>query len=230
MAIALPPLSPGRYPDSPPSTPPLPQFSKEYQSFVYSKGLASQQHFQYTGNASRSTTVQEGSTEDVQLQKERILSGQALTYTNGQVSAGEATSSHLLPSHMQRTAPRSALTRAPLTRQATHTVSFADEVAQAETLPSTPKGHPSPSQRLGRYVDIEKRMQQVETGKAKLMGYFGGNGSESKHGKVSLTMSCRSTLFFVADRSLLPHCEPTDLPIHAILARLGFDAFGSHHP
>lgn len=194
-SIALPPLSPGRYPASPPSTPPLSGFSKEYQAFVYSKGLAAQQQQQGYNS------VQEGSTEDVQAEKDRILYGQGFpdkanldTYIPASTGASPS-SQHLLPSHMQRTAPRSALSRAPFLRQQTpqHTVSFADDVGQAETAPSTPKGHPLGSgsaSGLPGYVALEKRLKQVESGRMKLMGYLGASDSESKRGKVSTVVVC----------------------------------------
>jgi hypothetical protein len=101
---------------------------------------------------------------------------------------------------MQRTTPRPGFARQPLVRQASHTVSFADDVEHPESVPSTPKGHPSTGygngSRFGGYVDLERHMQQVELGRAKLMGYLGGggsglaagikgSGSEIKRGKVS---------------------------------------------
>ncbi|KAG7529688.1 hypothetical protein FFLO_05494 [Filobasidium floriforme] len=209
IALPLPPLSPGRYPASPPSTPPLPQFSKEYQSFVYSKGLATQQQGQYLG-ANAGSSIQEGSAREVELQRERILSGQSSTDNNETVAASSSSGSGeniattssptlLLPSHMQRTTPRPGFARQPLVRQASHTVSFADDVEHPESVPSTPKGHPSTGygngSRFGGYVDLERHMQQVELGRAKLMGYLGGggsglaagikgSGSEIKRGKI----------------------------------------------
>jgi len=161
------PLGPHDLPESPPSTPPLSGFNKEYQSFVYQQGLSRDMQDRPSGSTLDQRRL---SNPDAQSQMDRIL----LNITPTSIDR-PSIPSNLLPSHMQRTTPRpTTSSRAPLVRQATHTVTFSDE--DIDETPTTPKGHPLRSG-FSKYVDVQRHMKGVESQRNKLMGFLGGRGS-----------------------------------------------------
>jgi len=182
------PLGPHDLPESPPSTPPLSGFNKEYQSFVYQQGLSGDMQDRSSGSTLEQRRL---SNPDAQSQMDRIL----LNITPTSIER-PSVPANLLPSHMQRTTPRpTSSSRVPLVRQATHTVTFSDD--DLDETPTTPKGHPLRSG-FSKYVDFERHIKGVESQRNKLMGFLGGrgtglapgvrgSGSELTRGKVSRT-------------------------------------------
>lgn len=178
VAISTTPMSPALYPWSPPASPGIVVDKRldgspvASQALTYSQGLSAQQQLQYVDSlASGSPVPDEYHGGSVEAEAERILQGE---YTRRNKQA-EAIASTLLPSHMSEAPKRSSMPSSTTGRRqslgATLQVTFTDDDMEAQSPPSTPKGHPEAERKgISKYVDLNRHMRRVQRGRGKLLG------------------------------------------------------------